>query len=176
MLRIFLVTIDFGGRKSYEKVLRNENIHAIYSSSDLNTQEIASVFKGENNTPLYFEDRLKPMQLKGLEKIEIDKLMETHPEVCTSFMTTPHLFEFEGLENFYDLYKRTSSLLNDIKAIHTSGNILIIAKYLVAGMLFNQIKRRPIEELWKFPVFPVYGMVIAEKRGDWFGISRENYY
>ncbi len=124
------IPLDETGKKEVHlagEALKNERIHAIYSSPlsrSMETAENIAKFQNISVTPLKAIIDISYGEWEGKALVEVQR---KYPDLYLLWLREPHKVQFPGGENLDDVRHRTMAAVEDLVAKHADETIALVA-------------------------------------------------
>jgi broad specificity phosphatase PhoE len=137
--------------KALGKRLETVDFEAIYTSTSKRAVDTAHLVRGERKIPIFYEENLREIYLGDWEGKTHEEIKQFDSDGFDCFWNNPHLYSPKNGESFEDVQKRAFAAIQQIAALHPSGNVLIVTHAVVLKTLLANFKKLPIEQLWGPP-------------------------
>lgn len=144
------------------KRLKDVEFKCIYSSTSYRTIHTAELIRGDRDINIIPDENLREIGLGDWEGKAQEELIKIDGQRFKAFWETPHLYQRESGENFFQVRNRAQAVLQKILEENTDGNILIVSHGVFIKTILSIFKSLPIEQLWNQPFIHGTGLSIVE--------------
>ena len=148
-----------------KEALDDVKIDIIYSSSSNRAYKTAEIIKGNRKIPLVAKNNLREINLGDWEGAMIDDIHEKYPKKYNAFWRTPHLFQLENGESYYDVQDRAIRELKGILEQHEGKTILIVTHTVTLKLIMAYFENRSVSDLWDSPYIHPASISMVEIKG-----------
>lgn len=144
------------------KRLKDIDFKCIYSSPSHRTIHTAELIRGDRDISIITDDNLREINLGNWEGMVDEDIKMIDGQRYKAFWETPHLYQSESGESFYQVRDRANAVLQKILKENNDGNILIVSHAVFIKSILSIIKSLPVEQLWNQPFIHGTGLTIVE--------------
>jgi broad specificity phosphatase PhoE len=124
------IPLDDTGKKEVHlagKALKDETIHAIYSSPLSRSMETAENIAKFQNIPVTPLESIIDISYGEWEGVSLVEVKNTYPDLYDLWLKEPHNITFPGGENLEQVRLRTQNAIDDLLKKHENENIALVA-------------------------------------------------
>ncbi|WP_019244145.1 MULTISPECIES: histidine phosphatase family protein [Bacillus] len=144
-----LTELGISDAKNLATRLNDTHIDKIYASTSKRAYLTAEIVENKRNIPIIKDDLFREMHFGSWDGVLRQEVIDKDPEGFDCFWETPHLFNREGHESFYDLQDRVKKALQLILDQNQEGTVLVVAHSIFLRMMFAIIKNLPVSDIFK---------------------------
>lgn len=135
----------------------------IYSSPIQRAVDTAKYIRGNRDTNIITDEKLKELNFGKWEGMYEKDCSEIYPEQFNNLWYKPEIFEpVEGGERLQDLMKRIEEWFYDMIKNSEHENILIVTHGVVNRAFYTVLKNNPIERFWEKPYILNTALTVIE--------------
>ncbi|MBO9608669.1 MAG: histidine phosphatase family protein [Paenibacillaceae bacterium] len=136
--------------------LRDEPLHAVYSSSSDRAFRTAELITQHKEVKINPSDELKEISLGTWEGKTQSFLKNHFPDQFENFWGDPETYISDGGETFKEVEQRAIKKLSEILRSHDGENVLLVTHTVVVKLLMAYFEKRLLKDLWQPPyIHPV---------------------
>jgi len=124
------IPLDETGKKEVHlagEALKDERLHAIYSSPLSRSMETAENIAKFQNIPVTPLEPIIDISYGEWEGKSLVEVQEKYPDLYSLWLREPHKIQFPGGENLNDVRRRTMAAVEGLVAKHTDDTIALVA-------------------------------------------------
>lgn len=110
-------------------LLRNEEIHAIYSSHLRRARQTAEFISQPHELPVLIEEELRELDHGELEGLTFNEIKNRYSDFLTRWRSEPADIQVPGGERLADVAERAWSSLNDIVRRHADAEQILVVSH-----------------------------------------------
>ncbi len=131
--------------------LKEIDIDHIYCSPLGRTRKTAEIALDGNNIPIYFDERLKEINMGEWEGMKAEKVKEKYPKYYDKFWNAPDKYVPKTGESYPEVQDRVKDVLNEIVKNNSDETILIVSHGCASKIMLSKFEDRPLNKLWDPP-------------------------
>ena len=149
-----------------EHIARTYHIDAIYASDLQRTVHTAEKAAALLGLTIHTDKALREVDVGSWERRLIKEVWAESPERVEAYRNDPGTFQFEGGENFHEVYARAASSIDRIAKEHDGETVLIVSHGGTIRSLVCVWSGIPLRELRTVPTIPNTSITIAVHPAD----------
>ncbi len=149
------VPLNSTGRKQARELgysLRNENIHAIFSSDlqrAINTAECISKY---HDVEVQKDERFREMDQGDFEGLDFKYIRENYSDVLKKWREEPETVRIPGGESLTEVQSRAWLAFNNLMSKYNKKNIIVVAHNLTIVTLLCKISGKSLKSFMEFNI------------------------
>ncbi len=152
-----------------QKRLKDVKFSKVYSSPSERAFTTAQIISGQSH--IITDERIMEISVGMWEGRILDEVQLEYPKEHHCYWNTPHLFNVEGMETFYDVQSRTKEFIKQVvkENINAGGNILIVSHGVTLKAMMDIWEHNGVERFWAGDFFKQTALAIIDVNEDLSG-------
>ena len=164
------IPLDETGKKEVHlagEALKNETIHAVYSSPLCRSMETAENIAKFHNLPVTPLEAIIDISYGDWEGVSLQKVHEKFPELYSLWLREPHKVRFPNGETLKEVRLRTMGALENLVAKHQKETIVLVAHRVPNKVLCCALLGLDNSHLWRIQQDTASTNLFVYKNEQW---------
>lgn len=147
------VLSELGQQQAVElqKKLAATRFDRVFSSSSTRARQTTALVLSHCEQPVSYQDNLREIMLGRWEGQLYTDVEQSDPEASYAFRNTPHTFNVDGAETFYDLQQRALTAVEAILSSCAGMEIALVSHGAWIKSVLSHYEQRPLSRFWEPP-------------------------